>query len=239
MIKYYADDFAYFVTTKLKAFHDGISPWCAARRSAWQKKHNVPVDSLTYFTAHWPRFEAMLKLCNDSDITPDSLSHICELGSWYPYTTYYWKSRNPKCKIDLYDIIVREVSEVSEYDVDGVRLIDFNLCTESLPDKQYDMVVVSEVLEHLPCNIFALCSDISEIVKPGGFLLVTYPLGGINARDYDRVMDHRDQEHLVEEHIREFTHETADWFFKDLNLVGSCHVEYPAYGLIKICLYQR
>lgn len=228
----YKDKFSEFVTTRLKAFHDGISPWCAARSKA-------PTDSLTYFTAHFPRFKTMLNLCQECCVATYSLSQICELGSWYPYTSYYWKLVNPECKIDLYDIIVREVPEVSEYDVDGVRLFDFNLCTEPLPDKQYDMVIVSEVLEHLPCNIHALCENISKIVKPGGHLLVTYPLGGINAMNYQDALDGYDQDHLVEGHIREYTAETTKLFFTDLKRIGERDVTYPAYGLIKVCLYQR
>lgn len=239
MIVDYKSKFAAFVTNQLRIFHDGISPWCAARRSSWQKRHNVSVDSLTYFTAHWPRFEAMIQLCHEVGIKANELSQICELGSWYPYTSYYWKLANQQCEIDLYDIIVREVPEVSEYDVDGVRLFDFNLCTESLPDKQYDMVIVSEVLEHLPCDLFLLCNNISKIVKLGGHLLVTYPLGGINAKDYRQNLVSYDHNHLVEDHVREYTHETVLLFFNDLKLVGSCEVDYPAYGLIKVCLYQR
>lgn len=239
MIEYYADDFARFVTTKLKAFHEGISPWCAARRSPWQKRHNVPVDSLTYFTAHWPRFEAMLKLCIDANVVINNQSQICELGSWYPYTSYYWKSRIPLCKVDLFDIITRELEQVSDYDVDGVRLRGFNLCTDPLPDKEYDLVIVSEVLEHLPCDIHTLCKNISGIVKPGGYLLVTYPLGGNNAQGYGNAVEGYDQNHLVEEHIREYTHETTKLFFNDLKLGASVDVQYPAYGLIKVCLYQR
>lgn len=234
----YKKAFAQFVTERLKAFHEGISPWCAARRSPWQKRHNVHVDSLTYFEDHWPRFEAMLNLCNNVGINADDLSHICELGSWYPYTSYYW-STNSLIEIDLYDIIVREVPEVSEYNVDGVRLIGHNLCMDPLPDKKYDMVIVSEVLEHLPCNIHALCEEISKIVRPGGHLLVTYPLGGRHAKDYRQNLVGYDFNHLVEEHIREYTHETTKLFFNDLKLIGSRDIIYPAYGLIKICLYQR
>ena len=236
MVQNYKNDFISFVTSRLIAFHDGISPWCAERRSPWQKRHNVHVDSLTYFLAHWPRFETMLDLCNEARIAPEQ---ICELGSWYPYTSYYWKVASTFCKIDLFDIITREVSEVSEYDVDGVRLFDFNLCTESLPNKEYDMVIVSEVLEHLPCDQYLLCVAISQIVKPGGYLLVTYPLGGNNAKDYGKEMKEYDAEHLVEGHIREYTHETTKLFFNDLTLVSSRDVTYPAYGLIKVCLYQR
>ena len=234
----YKEKFATFVATRLQAFHKGISPWCAARRSPWQKRHNVHVDSLTYFDAHWPRFEAMIKLCADAGVAWN-LSQICELGSWYPYTSYYWKAINPSCKIDLYDIIVRELEQVSEYDVDGVRLMGLNLCTDPLPTKHYDLVIVSEVLEHLPCDIHKLCANISGIVQPGGHLLVTYPLGGINAKDYDKNMDQHDHNHLVEGHIREYTHETVKLFFNDLRLLGSRDVQYPAYGLIKVCLYQR
>jgi len=231
-LEHYRQDFADFVTTKLTDFYDGIAQF-------YRERGGNP-DSLSYFVNHWPRFEGMLKLCNDNHIDPVTINTACELGSWYPYTSYCWKAANSACTIDLYDIIVRELKgQVAEYDVEGVRLIDFNLCTDTLPAKKYDIVVVSEVLEHLSCNVMALCDDIKLLVRPGGHLLVTYPLGGKHARDYGAEMPGYDQTRLVEGHVREFTRQTVPLFFKDMTLVATRDVRYPAYGLIQICLYRR
>lgn len=224
--------FSQFVTERLHAFYAGIAEF-------YRERGGNP-DSLSYFINHWPRFEAMVKLCVDKGVDPSTIMHACELGSWYPYTSFYWRTQNPDCQIDLYDIIVQELGgQVSEYNIDGVWLRNFNLCTDPLPPEEYDMVIVSEVLEHLPCNVTALCDDIVRIVKPGGYLLVTYPLGGKNARHYDRVMTEIDQTKLFEGHLREFTRDTVGLFFPKLKLVGSADVRYPAYGLIRVCLYQR
>lgn len=221
-----------YVTNRLSDFYIGIG-------SFYRERGGNP-DSLTYFENHWPRFEAMIRICLENGIKPDSVKQLCELGSFYPYTTYYYKmSTLAETKIDLYDIITREVADAEPYDVDGVRLIDFNLCTERLPDKQYDLIILSEVMEHLPINLVAFEKDVQRLIKPGGHIVVTYPLGGKNAKDYEKFYPERDFERLQEDHVREFTRETVKLFFKDLQLVAQRDVTYKAYGLITICLYQR
>lgn len=226
--------FRAFVEYQLSDFYAGIG--------GFYKERGGDPDSLTYFENHWPRFEAMIRICLDNGIEPDSAKQLCELGSFYPYTTLFYKMNalaDADMRIDLYDIITREVADAEPYDVDGVRLIDFNLCTERLPDKQYDLIILSEVMEHLPINLFAFEKDVEQLIKPGGHIVVTYPLGGKNAKDYEKFYPERDFERLQEDHVREFTRDTVKLFFKDLQLVAQLDVTYKAYGLITICLYRR
>lgn len=228
----YKEVFRSFVTDRLADFHKGIG-------SFYLERGGNP-DSLTYFENHWPRFEAMIRICLDNGITPDSVVQLCELGSFYPYTTLFYRENSPAVlPIDLYDIITREVAGAEPYDVDGVRLIEFNLCTERLPDKQYDLIILSEVMEHLPIDLFKFEKEVERLVKPGGHLVVTYPLGGKNAKDYYKEYPERDFTRLQEDHVREFTRETVKLFFRHLQLVAEVELTYKAYGLITICLYRR
>jgi SAM-dependent methyltransferase len=181
----------------------------------------------------------MIDICLKHGTLRGYHDRICEIGSWYPYTTLYWKMHNSGTRIDLYDIICREIAEAIPYDVDGVKLIDFNLCLDKYPDIQYDLVILSEVIEHLPINLIKFQDDVIKLIKPGGVLLVTYPLGGRNAKNYDKEYPERDFTKLQEDHVREFTGETVKLFFNELTLIDQRDVTYPAYGLITICLYQR
>lgn len=226
----YPEAFERFCREQLAEFTDALREWYEARGGN--------PDSMSYFRNHWPRFQAMIEMCVAAGITPDEACTICEVGSFYPYTSYFWKHWDVGVKIDLFDIIPREVPGAESYDVDGVRLYDFNLCTEELPGKQYDLVILSEVLEHLPINLFLLCERITKMVRLGGYLLVTYPLGGRNAKDYHLDLPGYDLKRLQEPHLREFTRETTKLFFADLKLVGDKFIDYPAYGRMRVCLYR-
>jgi len=228
----YKEQFSSFVLNELRGFYDAIAPFYEARGSSG--------DSLSYFRNHFPRFEVMISLCLNNGVLPDAIKSACEIGSFYPYTTYYFKTENDKIEIDLFDIILREIDAVGEaYNINSVRLYDFNLCTDKLPDYKYDLIILSEVLEHLPINLFKFEKEIISLMPKGGHLVVTYPLHGNNAKDYGKEYPERDFERLQEDHVREFTLETVPLFFNELTLIGSARFRYPAYGKMIACLYRR
>jgi hypothetical protein len=187
-------------------------------------------DSLIYFYNHFPRFWAMIKLCEENRVFP-KLS--CELGSFYPYTTLYFDG-----EIDLYDIAPLIFPNANPYEVESVRMEGLNLCTDPLPDHKYDLVILSEVMEHLPCNLFDLCERAQEIVKLQGHLIATYPVQyRNNAEHYERDLGEPNKSH--DGHLREFTDETVDLFFTKMRRVAKTEVFYPAYGRIIIVMYQN
>lgn len=196
---------------------------------AWKEIDNTfykdkPYKSLDYFHNHFPRFRAMIELLEKNNVHP---KFVAELGSFYPYTSLYFSDF-----IALYDFIG------TEYQHDGIILFNYNINT--IKDyflSNYDLIILSEVLEHLPVSIFALTERIAEVMDDNAYLIVTYPLGGTNAKDYDKIVG--DPNVSYGEHLREFTEDTTELFFKDLKKVDESYVNYPAYGLIKIILYQK
>lgn len=241
----YEEVFDTFVKTKLTQFYAAIGPFYAARNKDGSS------DSLTYFHAHLDRFEAMINLIDiNQGLHPSTMTNIAELGSFYPYVSYYFKRKNPLIHIDLYDIIMREHCSpesgvlctnpnTETYNVDGVRLVNFNLCTDAFPAVSYDLIFLSEVMEHLPTDLFHFEKRVIDILTPGGHLLVTYPLQGNNAKDYGFYLGGYDHTKLNEGHIREFTDETTKLFFKDLTKVAEAIGHYKAYGKIKLVLYKK
>lgn len=239
MLEDYQDRFSDFVQSKLTAFYHGLEDWYGARGKTR--------DSLSYFRNHWPKFEASLTLCTAAGLHGLEMEKVSEFGSFYPYTVYWFKLQNNDLLVDLYDIILREAEVHAEpYDVDGVRLIDFNLCTDEFTGEgQYDFILLSEVLEHLTVDLVSFQGKVVEQLKVGGHLLVTYPLGAgghppVNPRDYDVDFSGKLGAGMHEGHLREFTVETAAKFFPMLSLVMESGVfRYKAYGRMIAKLYKK
>lgn len=71
-------------------------------------------------------------------------------------------------------------SEISQYDIfnieagPGVTIVgDIQDCPQ-IPDNTYDVIVCTQVLEHIP-NPFLAAAELYRILKPGGRLLLTVP----------------------------------------------------------------
>lgn len=68
----------------------------------------------------------------------------------------------------------------------GYGQIDFvsDILNIPVPDKSYDVILCTEVIEHIPDPISAI-KEISRILKPGGTLLITAPLlSGLHQEPY-------------------------------------------------------
>jgi len=215
----YKEEFKDFLIGK--GFYQQIEMWYEGKTT----------NSLKYFNDHFPRFRAMIELLEkNKKIEP---LFIAEMGSFYPYTSFYF---HPSC-IDLYDIIgIRYLTFDKGTEI---TLHNYNVCTDELyfMKQCYDLVILSEVLEHLPCNLFEVEKKIMNIIEDDGYLIVTYPLGGKNAKDYDKIIGSPLKSYG--EHLREFTEETVNLFFQSLTKVDESYVNYPAYGYTKIILYQK
>jgi 2-polyprenyl-3-methyl-5-hydroxy-6-metoxy-1,4-benzoquinol methylase/glycosyltransferase involved in cell wall biosynthesis len=55
--------------------------------------------------------------------------------------------------------------------------------TENLKDLQYDLIIVAEVLEHVP-NPVELCEQLKKHLSPNGYMLITVPYGAWEAIGY-------------------------------------------------------
>ncbi len=69
---------------------------------------------------------------------------------------------------------------------EGYGKIDFvsDITEIPVPDKSYDVILCTEVIEHIPDPISAI-KEISRILKPGGTLLITAPLqSGLHQEPY-------------------------------------------------------
>jgi len=179
-----------------------------------------------YFEGHIPRFlvgkHFIEKYCNISD----GFS-ILDAGTQFPYQTYYLTEKY-KVKIIYLDILQRVPPP-------NVQFIKGNLCLDPLP-KGFDLVICTEVFEHLPCNLYKVKEKIVASSKK--YLLFSFPLRGRNAKDYDKDLKLDFRKHY--NHLREFTFKTAFEFVKGLKVIEHKAVKTRAYaGNILVMLLSK
>ena len=150
-------------------------------------------------------------------------SKILDVGAGgCPYRNLY-----SHCEYSSHDFAQLSSSQIQ--DEGGYGKIDFvsDILSIPVPDGSYDVVLCTEVIEHVPYPIEVI-KEISRILKPGGKLLITAPL----------------QSSLHQEPYHFYGGFTKHWFlkfltennFSDINIQenGSLHTSYFALGLTMV-----
>jgi SAM-dependent methyltransferase len=111
----------------------------------------------------------------------------------------------------------------------GIRPIRWNLCSEEQPlVGEFDVVLFSEVIEHLPLPGHVVLERLRKCLKPGGLLLCTTPnlyrlrnivylAAGVQIFDYFRIPDKRGLGHVIE-----YSKDHLEW---QLERAGFSHVQ--------------
>lgn len=160
-----------------------------------------------YFNGHWPRFEAQLEMF-ESHLGGESIRLVYDLGTGTPFTSYALHLDHGA------EVVCGMPTEHPGEILPGVRLADWNLCYRPPADRAADLVICTECLEHLPCPLPPMAEYLKSLVRPGGYLLLSFPFGSRRASwaqdfgDYDRTRD---------DHLREFDPQLAKQF---LRLIG-------------------
>ena len=78
-----------------------------------------------------------------------------------------------------------------------------NMCTDDF-GSDWDLVTASEVIEHLPCNLYPVRDKLVNAVKSGGLLFISAPVAGIGRGDrkLDDVLEFDSS--IDNLHLREF-----------------------------------
>ena len=134
------------------------------------------------------------------------------------------KNKFSHCKYFSQDFVQLSDSQIQNHT--GYGKIDFvsDILNIPVPDKSFDVILCTEVIEHIPDPISAI-KEISRILKPGGSLLITAPL----------------QSGLHQEPFHFYGGYTKYWYlkflkennFKVINIEanGTLHTTYFALGL--------
>jgi SAM-dependent methyltransferase len=188
----------------------------------------------SYFEGHFPRFVDGVNLAyKNIQLDPDAL--VLEYGSTVPYFSLPFAIKY-NCKAVCKDIQTRMLCEIHE----NIVTEHGNICLDEMHPSSWDFIIMTEVWEHLPCSLLKVKAKILNALKPGGYLLCSFPLKGVNsdpeqwgeilATDYESEHDH----------LREFTPETTTKFITELEILGSIVSYTRAYGgNIKTVLYRK
>ena len=149
---------------------------------------------------------------------------ILELGAYMPVISDYFRQYYG-CET-IYAGIENETPETAHL----FRKI--NMCTDDFGEG-WDIVTATEVMEHLPCNLYRVRDKLIAAVRPSGYLLVTAPVAGIGRGDtkledeiegdWDKGFEHIKEFRNVEEFKSLFegrSLEIVDEWFSESRVVG-------------------
>jgi len=168
-------------------------------------------------------------------------AQVLEAGSYFPYMSYPF--------IDTYNWNVKVfcVNLKKLYFFKNKKcVIEYgNLCTDDLGNSIYDLIIATEVLEHLPANIFRVVERIKRALKPNGYFLVSFPMGGYNAKDYEKDLIQIEDQYFPERyrlgnpHLREYNNGTIESIVTGMKLLYEKRSTPIAYNYIIQRLYQK
>lgn len=165
----------------------------------------LPNDAQAYFAGHRPRFDAQVEMWNQF-LDNEKIELVYDFGTSVPFTSYYFNVTQGAEVV--YGMMESSGTRFNE----KVWPIVINLCKEHGDLRKADLVICTECLEHLSCNLYKVREFLKSCVKPGKFMLLSFPCGGKNAREYWR--DEPDKYDVCSDlHVREFTVDSAREFY--------------------------
>lgn len=194
---------------------------------------NCPRTEESYLVGHLPRFLDGIRAIEDNVTMERGLIGI-EAGSGFPWYTLHF-SDALDWTIDCMDIATAVPTPITTKVISRYG----NLCTDDIGHSKYDIATCCEVWEHLPCNLNIVKSKLITSLKPGAFLLCSYPCGGVNASmdNYSKDWDTQFNKHHG--HLREFTEDLAKQFIIEMKMVFQTMSHPPAYGNCYTILYRK
>lgn len=176
-----------------------------------------------YISGHWPRFNIGMELM-DKYIPFTKGFKVVELGSKLPYFTCLLPEKYGA------EVHIQSIETVPQV-IGPFIFSKCNLCTDDLGENKWDVAITTEIWEHLACDLYKLRENVLRSIKPGGFWLSSFPLGGVNAKDYGKRLE-IDVNICQTGHLREFTDKTASEFMDidNIKILEHKTAVCPAYG---------
>lgn len=82
-------------------------------------------------------------------------------------------------RLKRFEVVVGDVNDRARADIEELglqfRLIDIS--RDISLDEQFDLIVLQEVIEHIPQPPYVVFNRLRPLMKPGGYLLITTPNG--------------------------------------------------------------
>lgn len=132
-----------------------------------------------YLCHHWPRFVRTREEIERTRPLAAGMK-VLDIGAhWLHQTSIYAQERMRVAALDLPDTLALPsvIAAAAELGItlhcnDSLERIS---ALRAVPDSEFDLVLFTEVIEHITFNPVAMWREIHRVVRPGGRLVVTTP----------------------------------------------------------------
>lgn len=171
-----------------------------------------------YFAGHLPRFELQYRLFERYLLQDIKL--VYDIGTWFPFASYYFAKRGAR-------VVFGAERIPNDPGIENTMPAQIDL-ENPLALEPADLVICTECLEHLSCNLYKVRDYLRSLVKEGGYLLLSFPTGGIMFDSYDKKIPKFDGQ----PHLREFPVPQAREFYHGLGmeLIHEEAIKVPLYA---------
>ena len=133
-----------------------------------------------YLRVHYRRYVDTYRRATGKSAHPGAGAHVLDIGAhWLHQSLLYARSGFKVTAVDLPEILgMHQVQTLAQaYAIALLPNSDLERseALRSLPEDSVDIVLFTEVIEHLTFNPIAMWSEIYRVLKPGGRIIVTTP----------------------------------------------------------------
>jgi hypothetical protein len=172
----------------------------------WKRAVEMREKSSGYKKFHEKRLKASTNILEEN-CRLYKTSRVLEVGSTFPFITL------PLAKKHGFTPVCADIQKVKDSSVSFVQL---DLCKDAIPQK-WDLILCTEVLEHLPCNLFDVVNKIISATRDDGHIFFTVPIGFVGTGlPLNKVFESGGD---GKTHLREFTPWKAHEFFSSFGLL--------------------
>jgi len=126
---------------------------------------NATTEELDYYAIHEARLQFLLDEILSLQLSPKA--HILDIGCFPPFLYYNLKDRG---------YWLAGVAAHHEQIIDSsVKICNIEIDRLPWKDESFELVLLTEVIEHLPHSPLFPLQEILRVLKPGGSLLLTTP----------------------------------------------------------------
>jgi len=168
------------------------------------KIDNIPFNDYFFFNINRFRLGRMMIYKN---IQFDNDCKILDVGTPAPFQSLFLNKEH-NCEVECLDVDNKEI------ELHKVKLTKKDIIKDELDDV-YDIVIMENILEYLPCNLINLREKIISNINNNGYMLVSFEISKYNnlplhSRISNYIPNHRK--------IRNFSYVEANKFCRSVNL---------------------
>lgn len=196
-----AEDYLHMVRDmrrEMVYFHEHEKYSCKSEKEAYERVYSRPEVMSYYLNALmisqilWYHHYAMLEefFADVENYIPKENAVILDIGAGFGIHSMIIRDTVPEYKkIDFYDISETSLDILRK--IHGIDRIEYHT---TIPDKEYDLIILGEVLEHTE-NPLRMLRGLIPYLKPNGIMFITVPT---NAPAIDHIYLFRGEEEVFD-----------------------------------------